>query len=164
MKGERWAQAPVWSPDGNRIIINRNAGPPVMIDARVPWATQSPIVAAPNDDDDLDYFAWSWSPDGRVLAGHDSSFVGIVTYSLKSREFQRLASFGGRPAWLADSRRLVFTDSQKIYLLDTVTKRIKEVYSAAPHRLQGITLSLDNRSINVSVAINEADIWLASLK
>ena len=93
-----------------------------------------------------------------------SSFVGIVTYSLKSREFQRLTSFGGRPAWLADSRRLVFMDSQKIYVLDSVTKRIKEVYSAAPHRLQGITLSSDNRSINVSVAINEADIWLASLK
>ena len=90
--------------------------------------------------------------------------MGVVTYSLKSREFQRLTSFGGRPVWLADSRRLVFTDSQKIYVLDSVTKRIKEVYSAAPHRLQGITLSLDNRSINVSVAINEADIWLASLK
>jgi eukaryotic-like serine/threonine-protein kinase len=164
IKGERWAQAPVWSPEGNRIIVNRNEGPPVIIDARVPWTSQSPTVAAPNDDDDLDYFAWSWSPDGRVLAGHDSSFVGLVTYSLKSREFQRLASFGGRPVWLADSRRLVFTDSQKIYLLDTVTKRIKEVYSTAPHRLQGITLSLDNRSINVSVAINEADIWLASLK
>jgi hypothetical protein len=38
------------------------------------------------------------------------------------------------------------------------------VYSAAPHRLQGIALSLDNRSINISVAINEADIWLASLR
>jgi hypothetical protein len=38
------------------------------------------------------------------------------------------------------------------------------VYSAAPHRLQGITLSSDYRLIGVSLAINEADIWLASLK
>ena len=45
-----------------------------------------------------------------------------------------------------------------------MTKRIKELYSAAPHRLQGLTVSLDNRSINVALAINEADIWLASLK
>ena len=89
---------------------------------------------------------------------------GIVTYSVESRAFQRLTSFGQRPAWLSDSRRLVFMDSQKIYLLDTATKRVKEVYSAAPHRLQSITLSSDNRSIGVSLAINEADIWLASLK
>jgi hypothetical protein len=31
-------------------------------------------------------------------------------------------------------------------------------------RLQSITLSSDNRSIGVSLAINEADVWLASLK
>ena len=161
IKGERWAQAPVWSPDGNRIMVNRNASAPVIIDARAPWAKQSPIVAAPNDDHDLDYFAWSWSPDGRVLAGHPN---GIVTYSLESREFQRLTNFGERPAWLADSRRVVFMDSQKIYVMDTVTKRVKEVFSAVPHRLQSITLSSDNRSIGVSLAINEADIWLASLK
>lgn len=161
IKGERWAQAPLWSPDGNRIIVNRNASAPVIIDARVPWAKQSPIVAAPNDDHDLDYFAWSWSPNGRVLAGHPN---GIVTYSLESREFQRLTNFGERPAWLGDSRRVVFMDSQKIYVLDTVTKLVKEVYSAVPHRLQAIVLSSDNRSIGVSLAINEADIWLASLK
>ena len=94
-------------------------------------------------------------------AGHDN---GIVTYSLDSREFQRLTNFGERPAWLGDSRRVVFMDSQKVYVLDTVTKRVKEVYSAAPRRLQSIVLSSDNRSIGVSLAINEADIWLASLK
>ena len=164
LKGERWAQAPLWSPDGNRILVNRSTGPPLVIDAHVPWATQSPLIAAPNGDDDLDFFAWAWSSDGQVLAGHTHDFVGVLTYSLRSREFQQVANFGGRPAWLADGRRLLFIDSQKIYVLDSVTKRIKEVYSAAPHRLQGLTLSLDNRSINVSVAINEADIWLASLK
>ncbi len=157
----RWAQAPLWSPDGNRVVVNRQASAPLIIDARVPWARQSPIVAAPNDDHDLDYFAWSWSPDGRVLAGHPN---GIVTYSLDSRAFQRLTDFGERPAWLRDSRRVVFMDRQKIYVLDTVTKRVKDVYSAAPYRLQSITLSSDNRSIGVSLAINEADVWLASLK
>jgi hypothetical protein len=160
-EGERWAQAPVWSPDANRIVVNRNGSAPVIIDARVPWGKQSPIVAAPNDDHDLNYFAWSWSPDGRVLAGHPN---GIVTYSLESREFQRLTNFGDRPVWMGDSRRVLFMDSQKIYVLDTVTKRVKEVYSSIPHRLQSIVLSSDNRSIGVSLAINEADIWLASLK
>jgi serine/threonine protein kinase/WD40 repeat protein len=163
MTGERWAQAPLWSPDGNRILVNRNIGAPLIIDARVPFATQSPIVATPNDDD-LDFFPWSWSPNGQVLAGHAHSYVGIRTYSLTSREFQQFTDFGSRPAWLADSRRLLFIDSQKVYVLDSVTKRIKEVYSAAPHRLQGMTVSSDNRSINISLAINEADIWLASLK
>jgi eukaryotic-like serine/threonine-protein kinase len=161
IKGDRWAQAPLWSPDGNRILVNRNASAPVLIDGRVPWAKQTPIVAAPNDDHDLDYFAWSWSPDGQTLAGHPN---GIVTYSLESRAFQRLTNFGQRPAWLHDNRRLIFMDSQKVYVLDTVTKRVKEVYSAVPHRLQSITLSSDNRSIGVSLAINEADIWLASLR
>jgi tricorn protease-like protein len=161
IKGERWAQAPVWSPDGSRLLVNRNASAPAIIDTRLPWDQQSPIVAAPNDNHDLNYFAWSWSPDGRVVAGHPN---GIVTYSLESREFQRITEFGDRPAWFADSRRLLFMDGQKIYELDTVTKRVKEVYSVAPHRLQSVVLSSDNRSIGVSVAINEADIWLASLK
>jgi Tol biopolymer transport system component len=162
LKGERYAQAPLWSPDSHRILVNSNIGPPLVIDPRVPWAEQSPVVAAPTDD--LDFFAWSWSPDGQSLAGHPHSFVGILAYSLKSREWQQLTSFGSRPAWLADGRRLLFIDSQKIYVLDSVTKRVKEVYSAAPHRLQAITTSPDNRSISIAVAINEADVWLASLK
>ena len=159
--GDRWAQAPLWSPNGDRILVNRNASTPVLIDGRVPWAQQSPMVAAPIDDADLDYFAGSWSPDGQTLAGHAN---GIVTYSIESRAFQRLTDFGLRPAWLRDSRRAIFMDSQKVYLLDTGTKRLKEIYSAVPHRLQSITLSSDNLSIGVALAINEADIWLASLR
>jgi serine/threonine protein kinase len=162
MQDGAWAQAPVWSPDDTRILFNRSTGPPLIIEARTPWSAQAPIVAGPNND--LDFFAWSWSPDGQMLAGHTHSFVGIQTYSLKSREFKQLTDFGSRPVWLADNRRIMFTDGQKIYVLDSVTKRLKEVYSAAPHRLQGLALSVDNRSLNVSVAINEADIWLASLK
>ena len=161
-EGARGAQISVWSPDGTRIAVNRQAGAPVLIDARVPWAKQSPVVAAPNDDQDLRFFAWSWSPDGHLLAGTTAG--GIATYALDSRQFQKVTSHGERPTWLADSRRLVFMDSQKIYLLDTVTKTVKEMYSAAPHRLQSIALSSDKRSFTVSLAIDEADIWLASLK
>jgi Tol biopolymer transport system component len=159
--GARWAQISLWSPDGRRIAVNRSGSAPVVIDAAVPWAQQSPIVAAPNDEDDRYYAAWSWSADGRVLAGYSR---GIVTYALDSRVFQRFTTYGERPVWLSDQRRLLFMDSQKIYVLDTATKRIAEVFSAAPHRLQSFVVSADNRSITVGLAITEADIWLASLR
>jgi dipeptidyl aminopeptidase/acylaminoacyl peptidase len=158
--GVRHAQVSSWSPDGSRLVVNRQGSAPVIIDPRVAWAAQTPMVAAPNDDHDQQYFAWSWSPSGRALAGYSR---GIVTYDLRSRELRQLTDFGERPWWLADDRRVMFMDSQKIYVMDTVTKRIKEVYSATPHRLQSIAVSADYRSIGVSLAINEADIWLASL-
>jgi serine/threonine protein kinase/Tol biopolymer transport system component len=160
-EGARWAQLSVWSPDGSRIAVNRQASAPLIIDARLPWAKQSPLVAAPNDDPNRRYNAWSWSRDGRVLAGHSG---GIVTYNLATRTFQQLTDYGERPVWLSDHRRLAFMDSQKIYVLDTATRRVAEVYSAAPHRLQSFLLSADDRTIVVALAITEADIWLASLR
>jgi Tol biopolymer transport system component len=160
-EGARGAQISVWSPDGTHIAVNLQAGAPVVIDSRVPWAKQSPVVAAPNGEQDFRFFAWSWSPDGRLLAGTSG---GIATYGFDTHQFQKMTTYGERPHWLADSRRLVFMDGQKIYLLDTATKNTKEIYSAAPQRLQSIALSSDKRSIVVSLAIDEADIWLASLK
>jgi dipeptidyl aminopeptidase/acylaminoacyl peptidase len=160
-EADRQAQAPIWSPDGTRALVNLQQGPPVIVDLRVPWSQQSRVVAAPPDDPDVSYFGWSWSPDGRSLAGERGP--GLVTYSLDARILSA-GPPGARPMWLADSRRLLYMDRQKIYLLDTVTKRIKEVYTAAPNQIQSIGLSPGARSIAISVAINEADIWLASLR
>jgi hypothetical protein len=38
---------------------------------------------------------------------------GIVTYSFRTRSFDRLTDFGEFPVWLADSRRVMFVSGGK---------------------------------------------------
>ena len=110
----------------------------------------------------------SWSPDGRQLAGQrtgaDGSFQGIVTYSFESQQFQQLTEFGHVPRYLGDSQRLLFNHQGKLYLVDSRTKKVHEVLSVAPNEINPwhFGLSRDDRLIVFSMAVTEADVWLAS--
>ncbi|MBI3667113.1 MAG: hypothetical protein HY236_12980 [Acidobacteria bacterium] len=61
---------------------------------------------------------------------------------------------------------LLFQNRDKLYLLDSQSRKAREILSAAPHSITrtGARLSPDNRTIYFSVAVTEADIWLASLE
>ena len=51
----------------------------------------------------------SWSPDGDHLVGMAGLEArGIITYSLRSRTFDRLTDFGGFPVWFPDSQHVLF--------------------------------------------------------
>ena len=55
------------------------------------------------------FCAWSWSRDGKRLAGESGeSQGGIEIYSCESGTYQRLTDFGFNPVWLSDGRRLLF--------------------------------------------------------
>ena len=103
---------------------------------------------------------WSWSADGRKLTGHSG---GIYSYSFDSGQYERLTEFGEHPIWLNDNRRLLFFSQDKLYLLDSRTRKSQEILSVAPNRFQSLGLSRDNRVIYFSLQTTEADIWLASL-
>ncbi len=81
---------------------------------------------------------------------------------MATEQLERLTDFGERPSWLRDSRRLLFIHQDKLYLVDGQTKRVEELLSVAPHGLQSITLSRDNRQLFLSLSTTEADVWLAS--
>jgi Tol biopolymer transport system component len=159
---------PVWSPDGKRLVYTIPDASSFVMDVAKPWKDQSPkpVVAPPEIG--VQFHVWSWSPDGRRLAGElwkaDAGSTGVGIYSLDTETVERLTDSGARPLWLADSRRLLFQDQGKLFLIDSRSRKAREILSVVPHGIDGPTLSRDERLMYFSVAMREADIWLATLE
>jgi Tol biopolymer transport system component len=158
----------VWAPDGTRLAYRNRSGVPSIMEIGKSWQEQSP-EALPSISDLNDWYPWSWSRDGRKLAGFRvgaNGPDGVSVYSLESKQFEKLTNFGRRPVWLSDSRRMLFQDLRsRLYLLDSQSKRVREILSVAPHELgNGVTVSRDDRLIYFSLITTEADIWLMTLE
>jgi Tol biopolymer transport system component len=159
---------PVWSPDGARLAYSVSGGTSFIVETGKSWKEQSP-QPLPSLGENVSFIAWSWSSDGRRLAGHlqlaSGLRSGVIIYSLESQRFERLTDFGVGPVWLKDDRRLLFGRQDKLYLVDSQSKKAHEVLSVAPHNInEEFALSRDNRMIYFSLLQTEADIWLMSLE
>ncbi len=155
---------PVWSPDGTRLAYRYADGSPSIVEVGKPWQEQSP-QRLPATSDWNYWWPWSWSRDGRKLAGMRPAVPGIVVYSLESQRYEKLTDFGSNPVWLSDGRRLLFQQQSKLYLIDSESKKLHEVLSVAPHNFGvGVTLPRDDRLIYFSLVTVEADIWLMTLE
>jgi Tol biopolymer transport system component len=150
------------------ILCNLQFGAPVILESEKTWQQQSPKTLALGNNSNQWFMAYSWSPDGRKLAGMlrgaESLTSDIVSYSFASQQFERLVNFGERPNWLSDSRRLLFSHDDKIYLLVSQSKKFQQILSVAPNRLQAVALSRDYRLIYFSLTSTDADVWLMTLK
>ena len=165
---QAWAQTPVWSPVGDKLLFNRSFSPPVILDGSKPFLSQSPQPLEAENAPERWIMMSSWSPDGKKLAGYMVSAgtgeSGIFVYSFETRRYEKISDFGVFPVWLDDNRRLLFYQRDKIYLLDSQTKKSEEVMSVAPNRTQRITVSKDNRTAFYTLQKTEADIWLGSFE
>jgi Tol biopolymer transport system component/DNA-binding winged helix-turn-helix (wHTH) protein len=160
------AISPVWSPDGTRLTYHTKGGTTSIIEVGKSWHQQSPEVL-PAMSDFSEWFPWSWSPDGRKLAGWGvpgGRSGGISVYSLESGQYENLTDFGWGATWLSDSRRILFQARGKLYLVDSQSKKVREVLSVAPHGIGMVTVSRDDSLIYFSVGTNEADIWMMTLE
>jgi len=159
---------PVWSPDSKRLVYTIPDASPFVMEVATPWKEQSPKAVVAPPELGAQFYAWSWSPDGRKLAGEfwraDAALSELGIYSLESEKLERLTDFGGSPEWLGDSRRLLFQGQGKLYLIDTQSRKSLEILSIAPHTISGVALSRDDRLVYFSVVVTEADIWLATLE
>ena len=115
----------------------------------------------------------SWSPNGLALAGtvvraDGSDVPGIVLYWLGSKKYQRVTDFGGGPAWMSDSRRLLFVDAsrRKIFVLDTASGRSVPLLDISSGTVRGgqAVISRDDRTIFFVRNDMEADIWQVTLR
>jgi Tol biopolymer transport system component len=158
---------PFWSPDGARIAYNRYAESCSMIEVGKSWGEQTPRRLPNPADRRMGYFwATSWSPDGRKLAGWvnpESETSGVVIYDFETGGFEQITEFGTSPVWLSDNRRLLFDHLHKLYLVNSKTKKVQELLPPSPHRVSGYGLSPDGRTLYYGLAIKEADVWLINL-
>jgi Tol biopolymer transport system component/serine/threonine protein kinase len=157
---------PVWSPKGDQLIYSIFGLGSFLMETGQPWGKQSPTDLPRWHEDGETFYAWSWSPDGRKVAGFlertDGTFPGILLYDLASHSYEKLTNSGMEPVWFSDSRRLLFNQDGKIHLVDSQSKRTHEVLSIAPSAVgrRGFALGSGDRAIYFSVSNAEADVWL----
>ncbi len=156
---------PVWSPDGARLAFNGADRPPRIMEIGKPWDERSLESLPPMGSPEAFLHAFSWSPDGRRLAGSRRSaagYGGISVYSFDSRQYQHFTDFGFIPRWLNDGRRLIFGHGPAICLLDTRSGKVREIVSVAPNEVWGVAPTRDDRRIYFGLGTTEADVWLMS--
>ncbi len=74
-----------------------------------------------------------------------------------------MTKFGANPEWLNDSRRLVFSSSGNLFLLDSKTGDVQELLAPPRGAARQPTVSRDNRTLYFPLFTREADIWLLEL-
>jgi len=168
-----------WSPDGSKVPFTRSDPPDdsrlLILDPRVEWTDQTPRAVSAVVEPGLYFSAWSWSPDGRQLAGtvstHDAAFWGtpngpLFVYSLATGHFTRLydSKSARSPIWLNDGRRLLFDEGSRLRLIDSKTRATRDVVSVAPDRLELWSVTSDNSAAYFVRDAAKADIWLMKLK
>ena len=161
-----------WSPDGNRIAYSIHApgNECIIFEPGKPWNDQKLEYLAPLADSTIAFEGWSWSPDGKSLAGikhlPNGIHSGIGVYDLESQKYEWLTDFGDWPLWLNDNARVLFVSAGKIFLFDTRTRKYQEVLTVTDQDVDigSPGLSRDNRTIYFTYVAAEADIWLMTLE
>jgi Tol biopolymer transport system component len=156
-----------WSPDGARLLYNLRDESCWIIEVGKPWSEQTPqrIPDPPNQAGT--FRAFSWSADGRKLAGWINSpdqHEGILVYTFETNSFERITDYGSRPIWLHDSRRLLFKDGGKLFLVNSETKKIQEISLHSPNPVIEYGLTRDDRTIYYTLLATEADVWMVNLE
>jgi Tol biopolymer transport system component len=160
-----------WSADGTRIAysIHTPKNDCVVIHPDKAWTDQRFTYLAALGDASLSFEGWSWSPDGKRLAGikHLPNGVhsGIAIYDLESKTYDWLTDFGDWPIWLNDNRRLLFVSQGTLFLFDTQTRKYEQVLVVTDQDVDigSPALSRDNRTLFYTYVAAEADIWLMNI-
>ncbi|MEK7406378.1 MAG: DPP IV N-terminal domain-containing protein [Acidobacteriota bacterium] len=154
-----------WAPDGARFACSFNGGAATyIVEADSPQRPEA--IEALKEPPEL-FVANDWSRDGKKLAGFqmdrgDPDRQGVAVYWFDSGAVKRVAEFGIFPRWLSDSRRLVFSHRDRIYIADVESGKVRELASVSPDEIEwAVGVSGDDRVIYFTLISTEADIWLA---
>lgn len=165
---------PRFSPDALRLMGYNDTGT-VVFDLKqpVPLVNGTPL---PAPGEKLAFQATSWSPDGKKLTGlgaqqsDNSTIPGVLIYSFESNKYTALKDLIPNlrqspildvSLWLNDNRRLLTNNEDNIYIVDTLTSKARQIFSAPG--LANLSIPADNRWIYFVQRADESDIWLATL-
>jgi Tol biopolymer transport system component len=141
----------------------------VVVDPDKAWNDQKFVYLAPLSDASLSFEGWSWSSDGKRLAGikhlPNGLHSGIGIYDLETKNYDWLTDFGDWPIWLNDDRQLLFVSQGTIYVFDTASRKYRQVFVVTDQDVDigSPALSRDNRRLYFTEVTAEADIWLIDL-
>ena len=161
---------PVVSPDGRRLaftIATRETG---LVDLEQPLERRRPVALPPVGSDGQRFYAASWSPDGKWLAGvtesRDSrSIPGVVLYSLESKSYRRVSTRGEIPRWMPDGRTLLALEAGRVLAIDVETGTVREVLAPPPSSsFSTLCVAPDGRGFFVSQLSEESDICMLTLR
>jgi eukaryotic-like serine/threonine-protein kinase len=165
---------PHWLPDGKAIIYSASSKENyastflLYLDS-----TKKPNpVELPEDKVNGKYFFEnSVSPDGRYIAGTgldstNGNYNLIISYSFADKSYKKISETGTGPVWLNDSKRILFLDNGKFYIMNATTGNKKFVYDTQKSvpDAWSYTISPDNKWIYFVKQEKESDIWMGYLK
>ena len=160
---------PLWSPDGRRLLaVNPKNTSLFDIAGALPAGvaeTLPPIEAG------LAFYARSWSPDGKWLAGaawrDEKPARGTWIYSLEEKKYLKLSEVlapnQGGLAWMPDSRMLIISDRGGLVAVDRVTGQSKDVFRPAGYGASDPSVTADGKTIFFNAQRVEGDIWMATI-
>jgi Tol biopolymer transport system component len=157
---------PIWSPDESRLALAADDGAVILDTSASPMTL---VKHVPRKADEFGFLPFSWSPDGRSIAG-TSRFSPtrdrLVFLDVGSASVRTLAEDGKSPVWMPDSRRLLFSSRTSIMLLDASTGESRAVLPLERNVLQWgrlLSLSKDGRKLVYLSTQTEGDVWMMSL-
>jgi eukaryotic-like serine/threonine-protein kinase len=159
---------PLWSPDGSRLAITtgtNTGGETFLVDPARPWLDQTlETLRRPRGDPALRYRPWSWAPDGRRIAAYSERGAGIAVYSFEDGSWEIITESGTKPRFLGDSRRLLFEDEGKLWIVDVTSKRVREIFASSDATVKAPALAPGDTAIYFIRGRIERDVWLATVR
>ena len=162
---------PIWFPDGSKILFGSTELNPGIFKVG-PVPTGKVEFLPFGKDTSLSFSENSLSPDGKYIVGNKQKIVsgdlaGMFIYSIADKSYKKISDSGVDPVWLNDSKRILYSEKDRFYIMDTRSGKSKFIYNINQlftPTANMYTMSPDNKTIYYVKEEKESDIWEGYLK